>query len=455
MVRVDKQLEGDVLLHAVPVRIRRVDRAPIRDGMQAISVAAPATLHDEWAAEWLPLGKYELEATLPSGELVMDEAELADGRDERVVLRGSGSANEWRSWSHFSGVRDASPTGMAARGLKTLAGRAPPDCAMSVGTLARPRGRPEDFAADDWAGWHSFLLQRWEARTGARRHDVELELRAPGPDLHVHTVRDGPGDPILISVQGHPEHITAQDVGRTRNFLAVTTARGTRLVSLPWPWFRGEHSMRGSPEFLRVLVSETDHELLCDATIRDEHLGGLLAYLNAGRTGVAGELLKLARGALFDKYNNPLGAAAGGYVLLSTVDSDQLGDWPHWLENLAENFPHLADGAILRVKWLLDRGGSADLPEARRRLREAYDRGVPFFTAGVAWLMEGLARVADGEDEFSMMLRTVRAVAPSVDLARGLTSFSLPALDLGGEGDLDRAQAAPTLEYSDMKAVMA
>jgi hypothetical protein len=178
--------------------------------------------------------------------------------------------------------------------------------------------------------------------------------------------------------------------------------------------------MRGSPEFLRVLVSETDHELLCDATIRDEHLGGLLAYLNAGRTGVAGELLKLARGALFDKYNNPLGAAAGGYVLLSTVDSDQLGDWPHWLENLAENFPHLADGAILRVKWLLDRGGSADLPEARRRLREAYDRGVPFFTAGVAWLMEGLARVADGEDEFSMMLRTVRAVAPSVDLARGL-----------------------------------
>jgi hypothetical protein len=454
MVRVDKQLDGDVLLHAVPVRIRRADRAPIREGLQTVSVAAPATLHAEWAVEWLPPGTYELEATLPSGELVTAEAKLAEGRDEPVVLHGSGSANEWRSWSHFSGGRDASPTGMAARGLKAMVERPPPDYAHSLGTLATPRGRRARFAADDWEGWHHFLLQRWTARTGSRRQDVELELAAPDPGLHVSTSPSQPGDPILICVQGHPWRVPAQDVGRTRNFLAVKTARGTRLLSLPWPWFPGEHSRRSSEEFLQVLVSETNHELLCDATIRDEHLGGLLAYLNAGRVGIAGELLKLARGALFDKYGNPLGAAAGGYVLLSTIDSDQLGDWPHWLENLAENFPHLPDGAILRSKWLLDRGGSADLPEAGRLLRDAFDRGVPFFTAGVAWLMEGLARVADGDDdEFSAMLRTVRAVARSIDLARGLTSFSLPALDMGGEGDLDRARSAPALQHSEMEAV--
>lgn len=445
-VRVDKFLEGQLIGHAVPVRVRAArPTTKAADAVGPMVMPAPASAYhtDQWASEALPPGTYDLEAVLPSGEVLADRVEVKEGKVTESVLRGEQSLNEWRSWAHFSGVRDASasarsrarPTAKGALPVDTP--RKPPVYQVTAGT--RAWGASSEFPPDSWDGWFDYLKQRFELAR-LRIHEVDdMQLVATG-EVHVEVHHGYPGEPTRVAAYSSPgDAFSEPNVGRTRPFIAVTSVRGTRLVSVPWPWFPP------SPPypFFELLVSETPTELLCEPVIRDERLGGLLAYLNAGRMGLAGELLAAARTALFEKYTNPLGAAAGGYVLLSTDASDGLEDWPYWLDNLANNFPHLPDGAILRAKWLLDRGRPDDTDEAAHLLGVAYERGVPFFTAGIVWLIEGLLRVAPAHEGAEEILRVVRTVARSIDLSRGVTSFHLPSPDERGTNLRMRLEHSP------------
>ena len=117
-------------------------------------------------------------------------------------------------------------------------------------------------------------------------------------------------------------------VGKERLFVSIAKSKGSRIFSIPWPWDR-----RTPPRqpFFEILVSEIEGRQICDPVMRDEKLGGVLAYLNSGRVQFAEKLLRNSYGALFAKFENPLGAAAGGYILMSTQNGNRLKHWPDWI----------------------------------------------------------------------------------------------------------------------------
>lgn len=136
---------------------------------------------------------------------------------------------------------------------------------------------------------------------------------------------------------------------------------------------------------------------------------------------------------LFEKVFNPLAAAAGAYVLLSTEQSDGPDYWHRWVYNLMKWFPWLPDGAIQRA-WIMLRSHTHKhgLEEARANLLEGYRRGLPFYSKGVSLLLDGLtlfandARAEDKKDqEVEEALKTARWLALRTDMRQPFTTVLL------------------------------
>ena len=90
-------------------------------------------------------------------------------------------------------------------------------------------------------------------------------------------------------------------------------------------------------------------------------------------------------------------------------------------------FPWLPDGAIQygRLK-LRDEESDGDVEEGRAALFSAYRRGLPFFSAGVRWLLSGLTVLADGDDsEAEQMMRIVHRVSLRTDMSQPFTVIRL------------------------------
>jgi hypothetical protein len=185
---------------------------------------------------------------------------------------------------------------------------------------------------------------------------------------------------------------------------------------------------RGSRIRFNVLVhTDREEETLVDYSLADPQFGSLIAYINSGRAGVAAELMPALGDALHGEYDNPLAAAACGYVVLATDDSTRRREGPpRWLSDLADKFPYLPDGCILLGKYLRENayGGGSD-GSAHELFYTAYERGVPFYSAGVTWLIEGLRGSAGSCGTCARMLREVRSVAAYMDLTGAFTSFRL------------------------------
>jgi hypothetical protein len=123
---------------------------------------------------------------------------------------------------------------------------------------------------------------------------------------------------------------------------------------------------------------------------------------------------------LFGKMVHPLGAAAGGYVLLA-AGAGEGTDWHGWIDNLDAWFPDIADGAILkaslRLRFPKTKQSSA---EARAALLNAFDRGIPYYSAGVSWLLDGLTVFAD-DPAIEEKMKMVQRVAHRLDLSQAFT----------------------------------
>jgi hypothetical protein len=86
--------------------------------------------------------------------------------------------------------------------------------------------------------------------------------------------------------------------------------------------------------------------------------------------------------------------------------------WHDWVAKLCNSFPHIPDGAIqLAQLYLRFRRTSNDLTEAQKWLKEAYRRGIPFYSLGTRWLLEGLAKMGRFDPEIEGMCKAVQAVA--------------------------------------------
>jgi hypothetical protein len=71
------------------------------------------------------------------------------------------------------------------------------------------------------------------------------------------------------------------------------------------------------------------------------------------------------------------------------------------------------------------RGSSADLDDARRLFLDAYQRGLPVYSLGVQWLVEGLTLFAGGDPESAEVLRTIHGVAGRTIMQEPFTTITL------------------------------
>jgi hypothetical protein len=422
-VRVDKEIDGDHVIFGVPVRFRPVVEDEKRHihtfdrSRKMVTAIAPVGSYCYGSHVSLPYGDYDVEATLPSGEPL--STELTVGPDtEPVVLRGEHSPNEWRSWAHFSGASLASERQVMS---ELLRGPSPQTSfGVTVGNVVHGVS-DGGFDPSSWNGWFEFLEERF--RRGPE-YSPNIQLGGSDYGLSVRTEGGFDGTPlrILFSRDDYPDYgYDTTEIGHRRTYAAITGHAGTRLFALPLPW--GE-SYRQTP--FEMLAFEDGQQLRCDPVLRDERWSGLVAYLNRGRVDLASEILMSARDALFEKFENPLAAAIGGYVLLSSPRARDIEEsWPRWLDNLAHRFPSLPDGPILRARWLLSQNSEEHLKDAHDLLYESVTRGLPFFTTGVVWLIEGLEQTSIGCPTCADLLRIVRGVTRSMDLSQAFTSFSI------------------------------
>jgi hypothetical protein len=250
---------------------------------------------------------------------------------------------------------------------------------------------------------------------------------------HVDTFYPRPQGPALVEIKDTSAGDDRRRIGQQRNFLSLSTDWGTHLVSIPMPWGRD----RDSRARLNVLVHTDREQTIVDYSLADPQFGGLIAYLNSGRAGVAAGLIPALNDALYGKDENPLATAACGYVVLATDDNARREGPPEWLNHLLREFPDLPDAYILLGKYLRDHAyGGSDDGSAHELFYAAYEHGVPFFSAGVSWLIEGLRGSAPSCDICERMLREVRSVAAYMDLTGAFTSFRLerPRYEAYGSG---------------------
>ncbi|MGB3315239.1 MAG: hypothetical protein WBB85_12565, partial [Albidovulum sp.] len=91
--------------------------------------------------------------------------------------------------------------------------------------------------------------------------------------------------------------------------------------------------------------------------------------------------------AVSEKTSNSLAACAGALTAIACGRIEDFDLKPRWLENLANWFPTLPDGAVALGRYLQMAGKGS---QARTAYLDAQKRGVPVFSLAVDWLAEGL-----------------------------------------------------------------
>lgn len=343
----------------------------------------------------VPPGRYVVSARLPSGIVLSADAEVREGPPTPVTLNMVDSPYESHSWQYLLGnieqnrvYHDTSSQIPLAqsRGSRSMVAPAPgPDGVI-------PESAPDQGAVVTWVGdsmaasWSfASMLALDEDRAGEgvapsiTRGPARVLPRLQLGDAISPLYRFGPDGPV-----GAP----AASLGE-RQFLVVETATSTRLVTLPLPWGTAQVevlvNLRQSPTGSAVSVA-----------VRDPAVGAGLAYMAQGALDTAAQLFTDVKAMLYSKFANPIAAAAGAYVLLGTDHTEGETYWDPWLERLREGFTWLSDGSILRgMRLLRSAQSTADRLTARDVLIEAFERGIPYYTIGLAWLIDGLSAFPD------------------------------------------------------------
>ena len=447
-LRIDKYLEGD---QSRPPKVfakiyslgesgaRRTSTPPTQTMIPISHVASHVTAID------LDPGRYYVEAVLPSGEVLADDVELS-GPDQELVLQADDSPHEWLSWQHLVGnVQSKAAT--AARKLITPKKRGGtsekgsflPELAPEVFRESRPQflgGEPApeipgaaeeelDYTITYLSHPHAPLVNPkqgdavwpWLASLPAADPTTLIELlnENHSPIETAAVIKDDAHAVFRVSWsasgQGNVEPLEIRMSHAARYFAAVPRPHAVELVSLPIPWIVVMSGREADIEL--VLQEPTDPTGFCSSAVaRDEELGTLLGYLSSGALPTARQMAETAKGMLFEKVANPFAAAAGAYALVGTALQATDREWHEWVRNLMNNFPHIPDGAIqwgqLKIRM---RRSSEDIDEAKNAFKTAYKRGLPFFSMGMRWLLDGLEAVSHGDSEIEEMMKNVRRLA--------------------------------------------
>ncbi|MGW7368677.1 hypothetical protein ACWGI8_35930 [Streptomyces sp. NPDC054841] len=355
-------------------------------------------------------GRYVVSATLPSGVVLSEDAEAREGEETPVVLDASESPYETHAWQYLMGniesrpvyhgpVTAPVPRSTGSRCIGTgLQQEAAPAPGRSVKATWISDATPESWTFE---AMNALVAEPTDAsiadEVAAAPHYV-----LPRPDETdgtSHLFRFG--GTKLTGPVGWP-------TGR-RQFLLVEMADTAHLATLPVPWGSARVEIlvnaRQSPTGSPVAV-----------TVRDRAVGAGLAYMARGALDLAAALFTDVESMLFGERRNRLAATAGAYVLVGTDLADGPRPWDPLLVSLRERYPWMSDGSVLwAVRQLRRATTQTDRDTARAGLIEAYDRGVPLYTLGLSWLIDGLSEFPD-DPECVRRLGRARQLSWRVDM---------------------------------------
>jgi hypothetical protein len=206
-----------------------------------------------------------------------------------------------------------------------------------------------------------------------------------------------------------------------RDFVHVAWLDERFTVSLPLPW-KALGGQRQVPVQVMVRMHPLERNVQLGVIVEDPDFAPMAGLMTASTLPKATVAVRQAREMLFGKELHPLGAAAGGYVLLAAGDSKE-SNWHSWIDNLADLFPNIPDGMILKASLRLRFPKSRDsADEARAALLEAFGRGIPYYAAGISWLLDGLTVFSD-DPSVEEKMRVVQRVALRLDLSQAFYRY--------------------------------
>ncbi len=216
-----------------------------------------------------------------------------------------------------------------------------------------------------------------------------------------------------------------------RSIAVMQRGDGVDVIPLPVPWPLTTAMPPAAIEILREAgTSESGRTTL---TVRDEFVGSMIMYLSTGRMADAAAVLaeanhdRLIEELISEKGDNPFAACAAYYVGFPTLPAGETPPrWINWLENLMDLFEWLPDGAVIRAAYLLKTAKvPADLDASLAAFKTAYRRGMPFYTAGLQHLLNGLYTFSATDAEAKAMHEKVAAVACRVNPDRAFTQITI------------------------------
>jgi hypothetical protein len=365
----------------------------------------------------LPAGRYLVEAGLPSGQILSEEVEVREAADVTVQLDLAESPHEthilqyvvgniepsavYHGEGRYAVSRSLGSRGFASRDRRSAGLEIVPQ--VDVAILPRGDTRPLSIESLNALG---------ERPPIAAEQGVADLLGRPGPATTISPRFPEPYSPIFRlddqNMLGVPW------TSHVYQYVTASAPDATYLVTVPWPW--QDSGGRRIPVELLLNLRQSPTGSAVSVAVRDPVVGGGLGYLSSGSLEKAAAVFTDVESMLYSKVRNPLGAAAGGYVLIGTETSGEPQRWDPWLGNLRQWFPQLSDCAILwGARRLRTAREQSHLDEARSALLEGYQRGLPVYTLGLTWLIDGLSAFPE-DPGCAAALQQVRQLCWRVDM---------------------------------------
>lgn len=424
---------------------------------------------DRWTQVEVPPGSYEIQILLPSGDVISQDASIEAGTDEPFdVALEAPSPHEWLAAQHFQGNvgsrdhlrvddKDWLMQGLN-RGFSDLstleqkgftadmraegaADAAPVLCAEVIWCADKMPDVPADVAPADsvqadsiWDTLYQIISENLPAMDATNRF---MERSMAGFTLPANPVYDMDSvrtfrfvfdGPVPLGVAEPVNYHVLGGAPPARRYVMVSDAEDARLISAPVPWFDlSDYGREVAFELMSPLGS-----VGVTTAVRDTTLGSILGYMTNNSIHQARLIVNRAKDMLFHKISNPLGAAAGAYVMLLTENERSGENWHQWIRNLYQGFEWIPDGAIAYAMLKLNHQKSdADVTEALEATLQACRRGVPFYSMGMRFLLDTLTEFAeddlfaDRRDELLHHLKRVRVVARRTNYQQPFTSIQI------------------------------
>jgi len=487
-LRFDKPNLGNDLRLGVVAHVRQIKDASgqFPEEPQDHEVVIPAGLSATKTVDNLPPGTYRIEARLPSGQVLRETREVTDEQATQDVVFTTGhSPHEWLSLQRLAG--NVPSEAQYEDWVNKIAAQID-EFAKAKDKAGKPF-EIDPATLQGWArflhgahvriqplikSFNDMMERRRKAAAGAPDSNAARETTSPvaaAPPEFKLIMIDEAVPPVSMwdaaaSVQAwmvgrvHPVpeewltferfddrqitlwKIVQQQRDRAvvdggpfprRSFAVMQRGDGMDVIPLPVPWPLNPNILPATLEILREAgTSESGRTTL---TVRDEFVGSLIMYLSNGRIADAATVLAeveregMIEELISDKLDNPFAACAAAYVGFATLTPGESAPrWTNWLQNLTDLFAWLPDGAVIQAAYLLKTAKvQADLDAARDTFKTAYGRGVPFYTAGLQHLLNGLYMFSGSDDEAKAMHEKVAAVACRVDPMRAFTQITIPA----------------------------